>query len=205
MSPANPDNLIACPECDLLQTAPDLPPGSAACCARCGARLFRVTRNGLDRCLALTLAAGVLFVIANLFPIVVVDLQGQQVSTTLMGAVRALHAQARPLVAALVFATTMLVPAIELLAITWILLPLRFGCTAPGLRLCFRWVQGARPWSMIEVFMLGVLVSVAKLSHLAVVVPGLALWSFGALILLLAAAASSFDGRELWARVDRAA
>lgn len=198
-------SLIVCHECDLLQSTPHLAPGATACCARCGARLFRVTRDGLDRCLALTLAAGVLFVIANLFPIVIIDLQGQTASSTLLGAVRALHAQGRPIVALLVFVTTVLVPAIEMLAIAWMLAPLRFGRVAPGLRPCFRWVQRARPWGMLEVFMLGVLVSVAKLSHVAVVLPGLALWSFGGLVLLLAAAASSFDGREMWSRVERLA
>jgi paraquat-inducible protein A len=58
---------------------------------------------------------------------------------------------------------------------------------------------------MIEVFMLGVLVSLAKLAHVAAVEPGVALWSFGALVILLAAAASSFEPHELWARVDRLA
>lgn len=203
MKPSEPDRLIACHECDLLQTAPRLPAGTTACCARCGAKLFRVTRDGLDRCLALTLAAGILFVIANLFPIVMIDLQGQQVSTTLLGAVHALQAQDRPLVAALVFATTIAAPALELLAMTWMLAPLKLGRIAPGLRFWFRWVQSARPWSMIEVFLLGVLVSLAKLAHVAIVVPGVALWSFGALIVLLAAAASLFDARELWARVEQ--
>lgn len=197
--------LIACRECDLLQRAPAPRIGSAVCCRRCGARLYRVTRDGLDRCLALTIAAGALFIIANAFPIVSLELQGRHTATTLFGAVRALHAQDMALVAALVFFTTIAVPALELLAMTWLLAPLKFGRVAPGFHIGYRWVRGARPWGMIEVFMLGVLVSLAKLAHLATVVPGVALWSFGTLIILLAAASSSFDPDELWARVERSA
>lgn len=199
------DALIACRECDLVQRAPQPRVGSAVCCRRCAARLYRVTRNGLDRCLAMTLAAGVLFLVANAFPIVALELQGRRTAATLFGAVHALYAQDMELVAALVFFTTILVPALELLAMTWTLAPLRFGRVAPGLSIAYRWIRTARPWGMIEVFMLGVLVSLAKLAHVATVEPGVALWAFGALVFLLAAAASTFDPRELWTRVDQLA
>lgn len=202
---SGPNALIACPECDLVQRAPPPHLGSAVSCRRCGARLYRVTRDGLDRCLAMSIAAGALFIVANAFPIVSLELQGQRAATTLLGAVRTLYAQDMKLVAALVFFTTILVPALELLAMTWLLAPLKFGRVAPGLSIGYRWVRSARPWGMIEVFMLGVLVSLAKLAHLASIEPGAALWSFGALIVLLAAASSSFDPHEMWACVDRLA
>lgn len=204
MMPTDPD-LIACHECDLVQRSPGPHIGSTVCCRRCGARLYRSTHDGLDRCLALTLAAGALFIVANAFPIVALELQGRRTATTLFGAVHALYSQDMELVAALVFFTTILVPALELLSMTWLLAPLRFGFRAPGLSIGYRWVRTARPWGMIEVFMLGVLVSLAKLAHVAAVEPGVALWSFGALVILLAAAASSFDPHDLWARVDRLA
>ena len=59
------------------------------------------------------------------------------------------------------------------------------------------------PWCMLEVFVVGILVALVKLTHIAAVVPGIALWSFGALILLLAGALSAFSPRDLWARVAR--
>lgn len=195
--------LVACRECDLLQREPSLAPGETARCIRCDAVLFRATRDGLDRCLALTIAAGILFVVANAFPIVFIDMQGRWTTTTLFGAVQSLYDQEMQFVAALVFATTMVIPALELLAMTWMLAPLKLGIRAPGIGPWFRWVEAARPWGMIEVFMLGVLVSLSKLSHIATVVPGIALWSFGALIVLLAAAATAFEPREFWTRVEQ--
>jgi len=64
-------------------------------------------------------------------------------------------------------------------------------------------MQIVKPWGMVEVFMLGVLVSLVKLTSSFKVIPGVALWSFGCLTLLLAAAASSFSSRDVWARLDR--
>jgi paraquat-inducible protein A len=194
-------SLIACHECDLLQREVPLPTGRAARCGRCGAVLYRNTPDSLNRTLAYTLAAALLFAVANAFPIVGLDAQGNRTATTLFGTVRTLHDDGMTSVAALVFVTTILMPALELGAMLYMLLPLKLGRVPHGLPAMFRVVQSVRPWGMVEVFMLGTLVSLAKLAHLASVVPGIALWSFAALMLLLAAVSAAFDPRALWARV----
>lgn len=150
--------------------------------------------------LALTIASIFFFCIANLFPISGIEVQGQHASATLLQAVLALQQQGRELVAGLVFVTLLLVPALQLVAWCYLLLPLRLGRAPRWFAPVFRVVRALRPWSMIEVFILGLLVSLAKLSHLAQVIPGIALWSFAALMLLMAASAASFDARELWRR-----
>ena len=154
------------------------------------------------RVLQWSLAAVILFVLANTFPIVGLDAQGQHTSTTLLGTVRTLHEQEMTSVALLVFVTTMLMPALQLAAMLYLLGPLVLGRLPRGLAPVFRLVQAVRPWGMVEVFLLGTLVSLAKLAHLASLVPDVALWSFAALMLVLAAAAQSFDERVFWARVD---
>jgi len=194
--------LIACHECDLLQRETTLSPGGTAYCRRCGAVLYRRTPDSLDKTLAYALGAAVLFIVANLYPIVGLEVQGNRTSTTLFGTVRTLYDQDMTSVAALVFITTILMPALEIGALLYMLLPLKFGRVPKELPAMFRLLQTVRPWGMVEVFMLGTLVSLAKLSHLANVLPGIALWSFGALMLLVAAAAASFDARELWARAE---
>lgn len=194
-------SLIACHECDLLQREVPLPPRGVARCTRCGATLYRNVPNSIDRTLAYTLAATVVFVLANAFPIVGLDAQGNHTSTTLFGTVRTLHAQDMDSVAALVFFTTMLMPSLQLGAMLYILLPLKLGRVPRFLPTMFRMVEIARAWGMVEVFLLGTLVSLAKLAHLASLVPDIALWSFAALMVLLAASASSFDERSFWERV----
>ncbi len=197
----SPVTLIACHECDLLQRAVALPEGSAARCPRCDALLYRSPPQSLERSLAFALGAGVVFVIANSFPLLGLDAQGHHSSTTVFGTVRALHATGMTPVAALVFVTAILVPAIDLAALLYILVPLRLGRIPPGVGAVLRLIEALKPWGMVEVYMLGILVSLSKLAHLAHVHTGIAPWSFAALMLLLAATAASFDTQAVWARI----
>jgi paraquat-inducible protein A len=185
-------NLIACHDCDLLQREPLLPPGGVAVCGRCGAVLYRNNPGNIERTLALTIAAAILFAISNAFPIVGIESQGNHNASTLFGAVLTLWDDHMELVAGLVFMTTMLVPALELVVMIFLLAAPR---PSP---LVLRLVLAARPWAMVEVFMLGLLVSVQKLSHLATIVPGIALWSFGALMVLFAGLTATFNANDLW-------
>ncbi len=192
--------LIACPECDLLQQLPALAHAGSARCGRCGFTLYRAGPD-LDVTLAMTLAAGLLFLLANVFAIVQMDVQGNSSATTLFGAVRTLEEQGRPLVAALVFVTTVLVPALQLAALSYLLLPLRFGRRPRHGGRMVRLLHAIQPWAMIEVFVLGVLVSVVRLAFLAEIIPGVGLWAFAGLLLLLPMATASFDARAWWARL----
>jgi len=194
--------LIACRECDLLQREIALPPHAEALCLRCGAQLYRQTLYGPDTTLAFTLASVILFMLANFFPLLRLELQGNQTSSTLFGAVTTLASQDLPSVALLVLGTTIVVPALEMAAMLYLLLPRRLGITVPGRALTFRLIERLRPWGMIEVFMLGVLVSVVKMATFATVLPGVALWSFGALMLTLTAAAHFFNPRDLWQKMS---
>ena len=195
-------HLHACHDCDLLQREIPLPPGGKARCPRCGAILYRRNVNGLDRTLAYSMGAAVLFIIANAFPIVGLAAAGHHTSTTLLGTVRMLWHGDMISVAGLVFTTTILMPGLEIAALLYLLLPLKLGRVPAGLAPVFRVVQAVRPWGMVEVFMLGTLVAITKLAALASVVLGVALWSFALLMFLMAAAAASFDNHELWQRVE---
>ena len=200
-NPTAPARMVACHECDLLQQEAVLRQKGVALCRRCGAHLYRDTPHGLERALAYVLASIVLFGLANAFPLIGMQLQGGRTTTSLLGAVLTLLQQDIWPVAALVFITTLLVPAIELAAMLYLLLPLRLGYLPAGLGQIFRYVQIARPWGMVEVFMLGVLVSVVKLANFATVEPGIALWSFAGLMVLMSATAHAFNPRDFWARV----
>ena len=194
--------LTACHECDLLQREPILPPGGVACCPRCGAVLFRHIPDAVDRALAFTLGAAFLYIIANLFPIVGLEAAGIANATSLYGAVEAIWKNGMFFVAALVFVTTILIPAVELSLMLYVLVPLRLGQMPQGLAPILRLLQSVRPWSMTQVFILGVLVALVKLAHLAHIVPGIALWSFGGLILCFTGAVASFNTHELWKLVE---
>lgn len=189
----------ACRECDLLLREQSVPLESGTVvCPRCGAELYRVRKNALERSLALTIAGLILLMISNLFPIVGLTIQGHQVETTVFGAAQQLWHDDMPIVAGMLLVTTVLMPLLELGAIAWLILPLCSGRRPQGFPVVFRVSQLAHPWAMVEVFILGVLVSLVKLSHLADVLPGPAIWCFGGLMLVLSMLSSIIDRRALW-------
>jgi paraquat-inducible protein A len=194
--------LIACHDCDLLQWEISLKPGCAASCS-CGAVLYRNATDSINRTLALTFAALVLFVIANIFPIFAIESQGGRRAINLLGAVQSLWHQQMQTISLIVFLTTILVPLLELLTMVYLLLPLKFRSIPFGYTLLLRILRVVEPWGMIEVLMLGMLVSLVKLTSSFKVIPGIALWSFGALTFLLAAVAASFSLRDVWVRLDK--
>jgi paraquat-inducible protein A len=194
--------LLACPECDLLQSDSAMPRPRKALCARCGAILYQRHDHGLERTAALTVAAAVLFALANTFPIVSLELQGDRTDATLFGAVSVLWSQNMQLVALLVAFTAVAMPLLEIAALAWLLFPLHYGRRTPYFGGVYAALQLAQRWGMVEVFVLGAIVSYVKLDHLAEVQAGIALWAFVALMLVMATIESNFDPRDLWARAS---
>lgn len=163
---------------------------------------MRRARAGLDHTLALVIAAIPLLFLANWYPLLEVDLGGRPSAATLMGSVLALQEQGTSVVAVLVMVTTIVVPALYLASLLYLLLPIRLGRRPHGFSRVFRTICVIRPWGMIEVFLLGLLVSLVKLASMASVVTGIALWSFAALMVVLAWATAAFDTHALWDEAD---
>lgn len=192
--------LTACRECDLLvrETVGQESPHHSALCPRCGALLYRHSRHSLENTLALACACLVLLLVANTFPVVGLNIQGQRIDTTVIGAAIQLWQDDMPAVALLVLATTTVTPLLEMASVIWLVLPLRFGRRPPAFARVFRALQAAHPWAMVEVFILGILVALVKLAHLADVLPGPAMWCFGLLMLLLTTISAIIEPRDLW-------
>jgi paraquat-inducible protein A len=196
--------LTLCHACDLPSRVGDVPEGGTARCPRCGSVLYRRIRDSLDRTLALALGGLFLFIAANAFPFLAMKMQGSVTHTTLSTGVRALYEQGTPIVASLVLLTTIVAPLLQISSLIYVLGPLRLGIRVPGQVRVFRLLRAVQPWSMMEVFIMGILVSLVKLVGMAQIVPGIALWSFVLLIPVLAAATSSLDAEWVWRRVGLA-
>lgn len=193
---------IACHECDLLQRTVPLPPGGVARCARCGAVLYRQGDTGLDQVLALTVAGLILFALANAFPLLTMRIDANVQPATLLSGVWLLADQGMAGLAALVVLTSAAAPLLKLVLLGYILVPLRLGRRAPGTARALRMVLALQPWAMMEVFLLGVLVAMVKLSSMAEIVVGPALYAFGFLVLVLAGITASLDPRTVWDRLE---
>ena len=195
-------SIIACPDCDLLQRLPELGPGGSARCPRCDKELWRRREDGLERTLALTLAAAVLYVVANAVPMLGLRAVGHQAATTVLGGAQQLWNDGEQVVAGLVFFAAVLAPALQIGFMLLIVLGARRARPRMWVGTLLRHHPTTRTWSMIEVMLLGVLVALTKIADYATVIPGVALFALGALVFVLAAIQASFDAREVWNRIE---
>ena len=204
MSASAADLLIVCHACDLAQRRRATQAHVRLRCVRCRAELYRTSAAGVDFAIALASSALVLLVLSNLYPLVALEVNGSRRDTTLIGAALALLGQGYASIAALVFLTTVLVPLFQIVSVLYLLWPLHSQRRdarkrrVPAQNEVIRSLTLLRPWAMSEVFMLGALVALVKLSALAEVIPGIALFSYGALMLALSALTSTTSTEQLW-------
>ena len=196
-------SLIACHDCDLIQRLPHISEAGTIECIRCGAVLHQKIRNSVERTLSLTLAGLVLFGLANAFPFLAFKIGAQVRQTTLLTGIQELYSQGMPELSVIVLLTTVLVPLAQMICMLYILLPLKFRRIPLKLPQVFRFIRHLQPWNMVEVFMLGILVSVVKLAKMAKIIPGVALFSFLALIFVMAAITASLDSHLIWEKWDQ--
>jgi len=193
-------HLMACHDCDLLQRIPPVPEGSAALCRRCGALLIKNKPKSFQRPLALLFAAVILFVMFNAFPFLTFKKGGLEHQTHVITGIRQLADQGMEALAILVAINLLIVPGLHLLASLYVLVPVSLNHRAPGMFRVFRYLRLLQPWHMVEIFMLGVLVSLVKLAKMAQIVPGVAVYSLTAFIFIMAAASAAVDPHEVWER-----
>jgi paraquat-inducible protein A len=196
-------SVIVCPSCDLAHRVGVAPASKGTRCARCRAPLQRPENGNIDAAIALAICAVVLFFLSNVYPLVTIQVNGTTRDTTLTGAALGIYSQGHAFLAALVFLTTVVGPFVQIASLLYLLLPLRRAREAPGQNTIFRLLAQVRPWTFVEVFMLGVLVALVRLSAYALVIPGVALWSCGLLMLTLAALTSRTTPGQFWRWVER--
>jgi paraquat-inducible protein A len=198
----DPGILLVCEECDSLQRTPELRPGGVARCLRCGARLAANPRGGIDTPLALAVGAAILFLVANAFPLVELQIQGRAQATSLSGAALALVRDGSPALGVVVWLTSVLAPGLTIGITLYVLAAVRWMRPLPLVRPLLAWLSRFRPWGMLDVFMLGILVAMVKLGGVAEIVLGPGLYAFVPLLLFTAGAASTLETRCLWERLE---
>lgn len=193
-----PEGYKTCHECGLLHKTPQMSEGSRLLCSRCGALLMRHPYDSFNRTLALSITGLILFIISNAYPFLSLEIQGQTQETILLTGILELYKQGLVWLAFLVFLTIVFLPLIQLLSLIHILIPLKFKKCPWQLPLFFRIIHCVTEWSMMDVFMLGILVSMVKLADMADVLIGPAFYSYMVLIFIVSAAVRSFDPDIIW-------
>jgi len=195
------EELTACEECDLLQRLPELPAGGKARCARCGNTLAFRPADPLDRPLALTIAAAIVFIIAHTMPLMGLSAVGRESKTTIAGGAIAMWQQGERITAIIVTFCAGVAPAGFILFMLTVLLAVRRPPAPLWVGEMLRWGRAMQPWSMNEVMILGILVALIKIAELATVEAGIAMYALGALVVLFAAIMMTADPREAWKRI----
>ncbi|MGH7090148.1 MAG: paraquat-inducible protein A, partial [Stellaceae bacterium] len=188
--------LARCPVCGLLAPlASDRPH-----CPRCRAALHRRKPDSIVRCWALVITAAILYVPANLYPIMTVISFGAGAPDTILSGVKHLMQAGMWPLALLVFFASITVPVLKIGGLALLLVATQRGtrCRLRDLTRLYRIIEAVGRWSMIDLFMLSILVALVRFGAIASVAPGIGALSFAAVVVLTMVAATSFDPRLLW-------
>ena len=192
----------ACLECDLLIALDELHGGQRAHCPRCHHLLSSPARDGLTRALAFAVAAAVLLVMANCFPFLELKRSGLEAVMTLPRAGLALYRDGYLALSVIVLAPIVVIPGVMLATIFALVVPLRKGRSAPWLIGAGRLFFAMNPWSMVEVFIIGVIVSLVKIGAMATVVIGISFWAYLGFSICFVAAIASLDRFQVWRAIE---
>jgi paraquat-inducible protein A len=195
---------LVCPHCDTVHRTVALGRHEVAACVACGHLLARHDSLSIDQLLALTVAAALLFLIANSYPLMSIEVGGVHTEATVWGAaLMMLHGWAAWPAAVLALSMFVL-PLLQIALLLWVLAFARSGRRAPAIRTVLVTLHRSRPWSMTEVFLLGALVAVVKLSGWVHVTPGIGIWALASLTVLLTTL-SLVEPRFWWTLLQRRA
>jgi paraquat-inducible protein A len=193
-------DVLCCPTCGLTLQVDPLPPGRRAECPRCGATVGEGPHGSLQLTAALAIAALILYVPANLYPILRMHMYGAYSESTVWDGVVSLAQANQYFVALIVFLASIVIPVLKLAGLLYLVISARFklGRRLKGRARIYRFIDVIGPWAMLDVFLLAVLVALVKLGQIATILPGPGLIAFSAVVVLTMLASASFDPRLIW-------
>jgi paraquat-inducible protein A len=194
---------IACHGCDLLVNVAELKNGESASCPRCGHFLTKLRTDAYSRVLAYTVSGLILLILANSFSFLSFAASGLESVITLRQTPGAVWEYGMPEVAIMVAAFIIVIPAVVLVLLLLLCLPLERGVYRPWLVPVAKWIFLAQNWAMVEVFIIGVIVSLVKIAAMATVVLGISFWAYAGFSICFTLAVASLDRYQCWERIEQ--
>jgi paraquat-inducible protein A len=195
--------LHECPDCGQMQVLPALPPGARAICQRCDAVLRHTRHEPLLLPLALNISALILYALgASLTLMSVTTTSGQQRVADLITGPTELDQYGLWEISIVVLFTTVAAPLARVISMLTVLIGLRLGRPAKELRTLYGWVEHLRPWSMVEIYLLGLYVAYVRLSGIATVNLGPAIYALGGLMVVMVLADYTLDDQAVWEAME---
>ena len=158
----------------------------------------------IEKLYAVHIAALILFLLSNWFPFLTFEVLGNSFEANFTTAVQYLYQERDYLLAVALLMTTVVVPLARILLLLLLVGPLHHGKIPRFAPYYLKTIKEITPWGMLDVFLVGVLVSIVKLVKMGSIIPGISLWAFAALILLLAYGQTIFEPHSIWERIERA-
>ena len=198
--------IIACETCGLMQNVVELEPGAIAACYRCGSTIAARKTNSIGRTAAFSLAALILYVPANIYPILRMNYYGAYSESTVWDGCVNLFKDGQWPVAVIVFLASIVIPLCKLVALFFLVIMTKLKSTRARQQRVwlYKVISVIGPWAMLDVFLLSILVALVKLQQIATILPGRGFVAFTAMVVLTILASSSFDPKLIWDEKDRA-
>ncbi|PMY38860.1 paraquat-inducible membrane protein A [Pseudomonas sp. GW456-L14] len=190
--------ILVCNEChELNRQEPDT---NEQTCTRCGALVHARRPNSIMRTWALLITAAILYIPANVLPIMTVTSLGQGDPSTIMSGVIVLVQHGMIPIAAVVFIASILVPTFKLVGIALLLFSVqRHQPLSARQRIwMYRFIEFIGRWSMLDIFVIAILVAVVNFGRLASIEANLGAVAFASVVILTMLAAVTFDPRLIW-------
>lgn len=194
--------IIACHGCDLLLERLPVKPGEKLFCPRCGELLLAPKNNSVNRSLALALSGLVLFPFAILQSIMTLDTMGFENSGNILDGVLMTFRDGYWLVAAILALTTIVFPLIKLTLLFVITLNIKLDRNPDYLRLLMRGYVHFDEWGMLEVYMIGILVTIIKMHHMANIHYETGLFCFIGILAMTLGSTLVMDQEEFWYLIE---
>ena len=192
---------MVCHECDLLIGVPGLEVGQKAYCPRCNFLLAANRPHALQMVFVFSICGLGFLLLSTAFPFLGFSASGQERTVTLMQSITILVSEDLPSLAVIIFASIVLIPGAFLVGAVYVSAALKLDRLLPGTVGVLRWVLMLMPWSMAEIFLIGILVSFVKIVTIADVSFGMAFWSYVLFTLCMTVVMLYPDKRQLWRRV----
>ncbi len=199
----DPDKIILCPDCDLLLEKVPVESGCRLVCPRCGCVLVSPKENSVEKTMALTVAGLLMYIPANFLPLLTFDAAGLKSTGSIWESWLSLADSGFVFTGVMVLLTSILIPLVKLLILLAVTIAIHLGRSTRATALLFRWYHHLDEWGMLEVYMIGILVTIIKMLHMAHVEYDTGFFCFIGLLSATLCSSAAMDVNLFWEEIGR--
>ncbi len=204
-SQTDPENILLCPDCDLILEKVPVEYGHKLLCPRCSCVLVSSKANSVEKTMALTIAGLLLYLPANFLPLLTFDAAGLKSTGSIWESWLSLSHSGFIFTGVMVLFTSILIPLVKLIMLFTVTFSIHTGRSSRITAVIYRWYHHLDEWGMIEVYMIGILVTIVKMLHMAHVEYDMGFLCFIGLLATTLSSSATMDQALFWREIDRQA